>query len=78
MATTMPDSANGAVKDRSTRFLARFTAAPGVTPEKYDTVRETILRALPYHEFGTTWDQLVQAVAPDLPSGLSPHLGTVR
>jgi len=41
MATTMPDSAKGAVKDRSTRVLARFTAAPGVTPEKYD---ETIKR----------------------------------
>ncbi len=41
MATTVPDSANGAVKDRSTRVLARFTAAPGVTPEKYD---ETITR----------------------------------
>ena len=41
MATTMPDSAGGAVKDRTTRVLARFTAGPGVTTEKYD---ETIKR----------------------------------
>jgi hypothetical protein len=31
----MSDSA-GAVKDRSTKVLARFTGAPSVTPEKYD------------------------------------------
>jgi len=36
MATTMPDSASGAVKDPTTRVLARFTGAPGVTTEKYD------------------------------------------
>jgi len=36
MATTLPDSAKGAVKDRSTRVLARFTGAPSVTTEKYD------------------------------------------
>jgi hypothetical protein len=36
MATTVPDSAKGAVKDRSTRVLARFTGAPSVTTEKYD------------------------------------------
>ncbi len=41
MATTVPDSANAAVKDRTTRVLARFTAAPSVTTEKYD---ETIKR----------------------------------
>ena len=41
MATTMPDSANAAVKDRTTRVLARFTAAPSMTTEKYD---ETIKR----------------------------------
>jgi hypothetical protein len=36
MATTMPDSAKAAVKDDSTRVLARFTGAPSVTTEKYD------------------------------------------
>jgi hypothetical protein len=41
MATTLPDSAAGAVKDRSTRVLARFTGAPSVSAEKYD---ETIKR----------------------------------
>ncbi len=45
MATTMPDSANGAVKDRSTRVLARFTAAPGVTPEKYDETIKLLKKA---------------------------------
>jgi hypothetical protein len=35
VATAMSDSA-GAVKDRSTKVLARFTGAPSVTPEKYD------------------------------------------
>jgi hypothetical protein len=38
MATTMPDSA---VQGRKTRVLARFTAAPSMTTEKYD---ETIKR----------------------------------
>src|SRR5436309_7917929 len=41
MATTVPDSVAGAVKDRSTRVLARFTGAPSVSAEKYD---ETIKR----------------------------------
>jgi hypothetical protein len=41
MATTVPDSVNGAVEDRSTRVLARFTTGPSVTTEKYD---ETIKR----------------------------------
>jgi len=36
MATTMPDTADGAERDRTKRVLARFTAAPGVTTEKYD------------------------------------------
>jgi hypothetical protein len=36
MATTMPDSASGVVKDRTTRVLARFTGAPSVTTDKYD------------------------------------------
>ena len=36
MATTMPDSASGALQDPTTRFLARFTAAPSMTTEKYD------------------------------------------
>src|SRR6266567_411847 len=45
MATTMTDSANGAVKDRSTRVLARFTAAPGVTPEKYDETIKLLKKA---------------------------------
>jgi hypothetical protein len=41
VATTMPDSANGAVQDRTTSVLARFTGASGLTREKYD---ETIKR----------------------------------
>jgi quinol monooxygenase YgiN len=41
MATTVPESAVGAVQDPSTRVLARFTAAPSMTEEKYD---ETINR----------------------------------
>ena len=32
----MPDSRNGTVRDRTKSVLVRFTAAPGVTPEKYD------------------------------------------
>jgi hypothetical protein len=36
MATTVPGSADGAVKDRTTRLLARFTASPGMTTAKYD------------------------------------------
>jgi hypothetical protein len=42
MATTMPDSAKGAVKDHSTRVLARFTGAPSVTTEKYDECIERL------------------------------------
>jgi hypothetical protein len=41
MATTMPDSANGTVRDRTSSVLARFTGAPTVTTEQYD---ETIRR----------------------------------
>jgi hypothetical protein len=40
MATTMPDSANGTLRDRTPRVLARFTGPPAMTSEKYDeTVR---------------------------------------
>jgi len=45
VATTMPDSANGAVNDRPTRDLAPFTAAPGVTPEKYDETIKLLKKA---------------------------------
>lgn len=41
MATTVPSSAKGAAQDRTTRVLARFTASPDMTSEKYD---ETIKR----------------------------------
>jgi hypothetical protein len=41
MATTTSDSANRGVKDRSTGVLARFTAAPSMTTDKYD---ETLKR----------------------------------
>ena len=41
MATTVPGTANGAVQDGTTRVLARFTASPNMTTEKYD---ETIKR----------------------------------
>ena len=41
MATTMPDSANGTVRDRTKSVLVRFTGAPTLTTEKYD---ETIKR----------------------------------
>jgi hypothetical protein len=36
MATTMPDSATGTMRDRAPRVLARFTGAPSVTTEQYD------------------------------------------
>ena len=36
MATALPHSADGTVQDRTTRVLARFTTAPGMTTEKYD------------------------------------------
>src|SRR3954451_1994736 len=36
MATTSPESASRTMQDRSTRILARFTAAPNVTTEQYD------------------------------------------
>jgi hypothetical protein len=36
VATTMPDSRNDAVQDRTRIVLARFTGAPGLTAEKYD------------------------------------------
>ena len=45
MATTMPDSANGAVKDHSTTVLVRFTGAPSVTPEKYDEATKRLKAA---------------------------------
>jgi hypothetical protein len=58
MATTVPDSANGAVQDRSTRVLARFTAVPDVTTEKYD---ETLKRL---KSSGSQWP----------PDGLAYHV----
>jgi hypothetical protein len=41
MATTIRESAVPSMRDRSTSILARFTAAPDVTPEQYD---ETLRR----------------------------------
>lgn len=36
MASTMPDTVNGNVRDRTKSVLVRFTGAPSVTPEMYD------------------------------------------
>ena len=41
MATTIPSSETSMKDARETRILARFTAAPDVTPEQYD---ETLSR----------------------------------
>lgn len=48
------------------------------TSAKYDAVRDTMLAALPTEGNGLTWNQLVDTIARQVPSGMFAHLGSVR
>ncbi len=50
-----------------------------IDPERYEIVREAILRSLPPHDAqGITWAELAELIAPSLPDRLFRHMGTVR
>lgn len=49
-----------------------------VTPLKYNTMRAAMLKVIPRRKTGISWDELVAAIAPNLPAELFPHLGSVR
>jgi hypothetical protein len=59
-------------------------ATPGkqgarIDPERYQMVREAILRCLPPRDApGITWAELAEMIAPMLPDRLFRHAGTVR
>jgi len=46
--------------------------------EKYEMMRAAILDVLPTEGEGLTWAEVVDAIAPNMPSRLFPHLGSVR
>jgi len=61
-----------------------FTPDPGkpaakVDPERFEIVRQAILRSLPPQGAqGLTWAELAELIGPTLPERLFRHMGTVR
>jgi hypothetical protein len=64
-----------------TQTMSAGSGKPGarVDPERYQMVREAILRCLPPKDApGMTWAELAKVIAPMLPDRLFRHVGTVR
>ncbi len=61
-----------------TKNVHQGKAGAHVTPEKYNAMRAAILNVLSSDDRGLTWDELVDAIAPQFPEGLFAHMGSVR
>ena len=64
-----------------THMMGVDRGKPGaqVDPERYEIVRQAILRCLPPKDApGITWPELAELIAPSLPDRLFRHMGTVR
>lgn len=64
-----------------TQYMGVGSGKPGarVDPERYQMVREAIIRCLPPKDApGITWAELAEEIAPSLPDRLFRHMGTVR